>query len=95
MTGLLLSSLVAYDSAFAGELTSLVVPGSTPAFDPAITQYTIPKTANCSIPVTATLTNPANQRLYICSAETASGVTRHDWVCDGKTDISVVILSVD
>lgn len=73
-----------------GTLTSLTVANLSPAFDPAVTQYTIPRTAACSVNVSATLANPVH-RLYIANAETASGATRSAWVCDGVTRISVVI----
>lgn len=76
----------------SGPLTSLNVANLSPAFDPAITQYTIPRTAACSVSLSATLSNPAH-RLYIASAETASGATRSAWVCDGVNKISVVVYS--
>lgn len=67
-----------------------MIAGLSPAFSPAVTQYTIPRTSNCAVPVTATLANPVH-KLYISSGETPSGVTRSAWVCDGKTKIDVVI----
>lgn len=73
-----------------GKLSSLVVADMSPAFDPAVKQYTIPKTANCSVPVTAALAD-ASLKLYIASSETASGATRNAWVCDGKTKIDIVV----
>lgn len=77
-------------AAQSGTLTSLTVANLSPAFAPATTQYTIPRTAACSVPISATLANPAH-RLYIANAETASGATRNAWVCDGVTAINVVI----
>lgn len=71
-------------------LSALVIAGLSPAFSPATTSYTIQRTAACSIPVTATLSDPAN-KLFISSTETASGATRSAWVCDGKTKIDIVI----
>jgi uncharacterized protein (DUF1800 family) len=81
---------VAPAHAQTGALSSLTVSGLSPAFDPAVTQYTIPRTAACSVNVSATLANPSH-RLYIANAETASGAIRSAWVCDGITKISVVI----
>jgi uncharacterized protein (DUF1800 family) len=84
--------LLAFDSAFAadGKLAGLAVANLSPAFDPDITQYTIPKTASCSVPVTATLADPS-LKLYVSNAQTASGATRNAWVCDGQTKIDIVI----
>ena len=80
----LLICLAAASPAWAAEaLTNLVVPGLTPAFDPTVKQYTAPKPANCSLPVTATLTTPTDM-LYIQSTLTASGATRNAYVCGGK-----------
>jgi len=77
-------------TAQSGALTSLTIANLSPAFSPAVTQYTIPRTAACSVSVSATLANPAH-RLYIANAETASGAIRSAWVCDGVTKVSVVI----
>lgn len=57
---------------------------------PALTSYSVPKNGQCSIPVTAILTNPA-RKLYIVSAETASGAIRNAWVCDSHDHVDVVI----
>lgn len=76
-----------------GKLAGLVVPDLSPAFDPDVTQYTIPKTSNCSVPVTATLANPA-MKLYVANTPTPSGTTRNAWVCDGHTKIDIVIYDV-
>ena len=76
--------------AITGKLTSLGAENLSPAFSPEIKQYTIPKTANCAVPVTATLAD-TSLRLYIASTETASGATRNAWVCDGKTKIDIVV----
>lgn len=77
-------------AAYAGALSGLTVANLSPAFHTDVTQYTIPRTAACSVNVSATLTNPAH-KLYIANAQTASGATRSAWVCDGVTKISVVI----
>lgn len=78
--------------ASAGALSTLTVANLSPAFDTALTEYTIPRTSACAVNVSATLTNPAH-RLYIASTETASGVTRGVWVCDGVSKISLVVYS--
>ncbi len=94
---LLLGALLLPATAFAqgsgtATLSNLVVAGLTPAFSPAVTQYKIPKTSNCSVPVTATLANPAH-RLYISGGEVASGTTRNTWICSGSGNITVSILN--
>lgn len=76
--------------AAAGKLSNLVVANLSPAFDSALKQYTIPKTASCSVPVTATLAD-TSLRMYVANGETASGTTRNAWVCDGATKIDIVI----
>ena len=73
-----------------GALTNLTVANLSPAFSPTVTQYTIPRTSACSVSVSAMLANTAH-RMYIASAETASGGTRSVWVCDGVTKFSIVI----
>lgn len=85
----LLIGLAAPDTALA-QLSNLVVTHLTPAFDPAVKDYKVPKTANCSLPVTATLANPAH-RLYVANMETASGTTRNAWVCSGSGKVSIVV----
>ncbi|WP_052700221.1 DUF1800 family protein [Methylocucumis oryzae] len=82
--------LSAYAYADQGKLTNLVVANLSPAFNPNIKQYTIPKTANCSVPVTATLAD-TSLKLYVANSQTISGATRNAWVCDGATKIDVVI----
>jgi uncharacterized protein (DUF1800 family) len=99
VAALLLMSLAwpAQDVALRGQgslVTSLVVPGLTPAFSPGVLQYTIPRTSSCSVPVAVTLADPAAYRLYIASVETKSGETRQAWICDGKTKIDVVVYKV-
>jgi uncharacterized protein (DUF1800 family) len=74
-------------------LSALVIASLSPTFAPATANYTIPRTAACSVPVTATLSDPTN-KLYISNAETASGAMRQAWVCDGKTKIDIVIYKV-
>lgn len=73
-------------------LSNLVVASLSPAFDPAVKTYSIPRTSACSVPVTATLANAAH-RLYVANGETPSGTTRQAWVCDGRTKIDIVIYS--
>ncbi|MDD3518354.1 MAG: cadherin-like beta sandwich domain-containing protein [Chromatiales bacterium] len=72
-----------------GSLTDLVIPGLTPDFDPAVTEYTIPMPAGGAVPVTATLAD-ASLRLFIQSAEVQSGAVWTAWVGDGKS-IDIVI----
>lgn len=82
----------------SGKLTALNVANLSPAFDPNVTQYTIPQPANCSTPVTASVSaqdaaNP-NLKLYVSSNPTSSGGTVNAWLCDGKTSVDVVIYDV-
>jgi len=74
-------------------VTSLVVAGMSPPFDPAVTQYTLPRTGACSIPVSATLGDPTH-KLYVGGSQVASGVTASAWVCDGRTKIDVIVYQV-
>lgn len=74
-------------------LTALTIASLSPAFDPATTTYSIPRTAACSVPVTATLTDSTN-KLYVQNGLTASGATANAWVCDGKTKIDIVVYKV-
>ncbi len=89
---LVIACLLISHPAWATEskLSSLVIQNLSPVFNPDLKQYTIPKTSNCSVPVTATLTD-TSLRLYIASTETASGATRNAWVCDGKTKIDIIV----
>ena len=53
VTVILLGLQLSCNSAFAavaniGQLSSLAVENLSPAFDPAVTQYTIPKTSSCT-----------------------------------------------
>lgn len=73
----------------AGALSNLVIAGLSPAFDPNVTQYTVPQPANCSVAVTATLATATNN-LYIQSTQTASGAVRNAYVCGGKK-IDIII----
>jgi uncharacterized protein (DUF1800 family) len=77
----------------AATLSSLVIANLSPAFDPSVKAYTIPRTTACSVPVTATLTT-ATHKLQIQNGDTPSGTTRLAWVCDGRTKIDVVIYQV-
>ncbi len=74
-------------------LSGLVIAGLMPAFSPAVTSYTLQRTASCAVPVTATLTDPTN-KLYVSNSETASGMLRQAWVCAPQTKIDVVIYKV-
>lgn len=74
-------------------LSGLTIAGLMPAFSPAVTQYTLQRTASCSVPVTATLADPTNN-LYISNTAAPSGVTKQAWVCDGQTKIDIVIYKV-
>ncbi|MGE3340219.1 MAG: DUF1800 family protein [Alphaproteobacteria bacterium] len=89
-TGLIALIGLAAPATALAQLSSLVVKDLTPAFSPAIKDYKVPKTANCSLPITATLANPAH-RLYVASAETVSGATRNAWVCSGTGKVSIVV----
>ncbi|MGE3275912.1 MAG: DUF1800 family protein [Vicinamibacterales bacterium] len=72
-----------------GTLSNLVIAGLSPQFDPAITQYTMPKSSTCIAAVTATLANPAHS-LYIANSQAVSGVTKQSWTCSGSS-FSIVI----
>jgi uncharacterized protein (DUF1800 family) len=74
-------------------LSALTIADLSPAFSPATFTYSIPRTSACSVPVTATLANPA-LKLHISNAETASGTMRQAWVCDGRTKIDIVLYQV-
>lgn len=74
-------------------LTGLAIAGLMPAFDPTVTQYTLQRTAACSVPVTATLADATNN-LYISNTAAPSGTMKQAWVCDGKTTIDIVIYKV-
>ena len=76
------------DPPATGPLNNLVIPGLSPAFSPAVHQYTIPASSG-SVPVTATLADPS-QKLYIQSSETPSGQTRNAWI-GGDNAIDIVI----
>ena len=79
----LVMMLTANAASAANALTSLVITGMSPAFDPTVTQYTVPLPANCSVAVAATLGTPTDL-LYIQSSPTASGAVRNAYVCGGK-----------
>lgn len=74
-------------------LSGLVIEGLMPAFSPAVAQYTLQRTASCSVPVTATLTDPTNN-LYVSNSATPSGTIRQAYVCDPQTKIDIVIYKV-
>ena len=87
-------TVVAAQTAFAqsATLSSLSIASLSPAFDPALRTYSIPRTTACSVPVTAALSSAAH-RLYVSNMETPSGTMRQAWVCDGRTKIDIVIYS--
>ena len=64
----LVMMLTANAASAANALTSLVITGMSPAFDPTVTQYTVPLPANCSVAVAATLGTPTDL-LYIQRSE--------------------------
>jgi uncharacterized protein (DUF1800 family) len=74
-------------------LSSLVVADLSPAFNPMTREYTIPRTASCAVPVTATLSTPTH-KLQIQNTDTASGAMRQAYVCDGRTKIDIVLYQV-
>jgi len=80
----------------SGKLSGLTAAGLSPAFDPDITDYTVPQPANCSVPVSATVADPANPnlKLYVSNNPSSSGATVNAWVCDGKTKVDIVIFDV-
>ena len=82
-------------SAAPGRLSALAVANLSPAFDPAVKQYTIPKTASCSAQVTAALESPtANSKLYIANNQASSGAPVSAWYCNGAGTIDIVIYDV-
>jgi uncharacterized protein (DUF1800 family) len=89
-----LVTVVAAHTAFAqsATLSSLAIASLSPAFDPALRTYSIPRTSACSVPVTAAVSNAAH-KLYVSNMETPSGTMRQAWVCDGRTKIDIVIYS--
>lgn len=91
-----LANAVTSPTPVSGKLTSLVATGLSPAFDPAITKYTVPTPANCSVPVTAIVPDPNNPnlKLYISSNPTSSGKTINAWVCNGSTKVDIIIYDV-
>lgn len=74
-------------------LSALAIENLMPAFDPAITNYTLQRTASCSVKVTATLSDATN-KLYVSNTETASGTMRQAYVCDPQTKIDIIIYKV-
>lgn len=67
-----------------GHLAALDIAGLSPAFDPAVTSYTVSvPNGTCSVPVTATLADPS-LKLHIQSSETASGASVSAYVCNGN-----------
>ena len=90
---LLAGSALAFPPAQAtvnGNLSALTVPNLSPAFDPAVKNYTVLKPASCAVPVTATLADPS-LRMYVANTETASGATRNSWICSNGNKVDIVI----
>lgn len=77
----------------SNSLSALDVPNLSPAFDPSVKNYTIPKPANCAVPVTATLAD-TSLRMYVSSTETASGTTRNSWICNAAGKVDIVVYQV-
>jgi len=77
-------------------LSALTVAGLSPAFDPNITEYTIPQPADCYAPVTATVPDPSNPnlKLYVSNNPTSSGEASNAYLCDGKTKVDIVVYDV-
>jgi hypothetical protein len=71
-------------------LALLSAPGLSPAFDPDVTQYTVPSNATNTVPFTATLTDPS-LHLYIQSVPLADGQTYDAWAPPGAV-IDVTVL---
>jgi hypothetical protein len=92
---LLVGGLLTFDPAFAaasGSLSDLVVPNLSPAFDPNVTQYTVPKPASCAVSITATVAAPtSNTRLYVGNNPTQNGATVNAWICNSTNKASIVI----
>ena len=90
MLGLFIVSQGAF--AATGQLSALVVPNLSPAFDPNVKQYTIPKSSNCSTSVKATLASPtADSKLYVANNLTTSGSTVSAWYCNSQGKIEIVL----
>lgn len=87
---LLLFTIPNADAAVDGRLKSLIVQNLSPAFKPNIKKYTIPKTSECSIPVTASLYDPS-LRLYVANTPASSGQTVNAWICDGNNKIEIIV----
>lgn len=84
--------------AISGKLTGLSVANLSPAFDPNVTQYTVSMPANCSVPVTASVsaTDASNPdfKLYISSVQATNGSTVNAWVCGNQPTVEIVIYNV-
>ena len=75
----------------SAKLSSLVIAGLSPAFDPAVTSYTVSVQAGtCSVPVKATLQDPL-LTLSVQSTTIQSGQAYNAWLCDGSDHVSVVV----
>jgi len=75
-----------------GHLSALSIAGLSPAFDPAVTGYTVTlPTGTCAVAVSATLADPS-LTLNIQSSEVASGASYNAYVCGGTT-LDIVIYS--
>lgn len=75
----------------SAKLASLVISGLSPAFDPAVTSYTVSVPAGtCSVPVVAALQDPA-LALQIQSTAVQGGKAFNAWLCDGHDHVSLVV----
>lgn len=90
--GIVMFAVAQTAAAQTATLSNLIVSDLSPAFTPLTRTYSIPRTAACAVPVTATLSNTA-LKLQIANTDTPSGTMRQAWVCDGRTKIDIVIYS--
>ncbi|MGZ8243917.1 DUF1800 domain-containing protein [Methylomagnum sp.] len=93
---LVLGSLTAADAALAaatGKLTSLTIANLSPAFDPNIKNYTVPKVAgNCGLPITAVAEGlDQNTQFYIANTPAQNGNTINAYICNASSKAEIVI----
>ncbi len=74
-------------------VSALTTANLSPIFSPMTTEYMIPRTSACSVPVSATLTDPT-LKLFVGGSQVSSGATTNAWVCNGRTKIDVVVYQV-
>lgn len=78
----------------SGKLTDVTIAYPlTPAFDPNVTEYTISRPSDCSVPIAAIAENAdeSHFRMYVANTPVASGETVNAWVCDGNDTIDIFI----